>query len=272
MRYNLIVPFLVFFLLSNVALSCAENLIATGCSVSNVAYLSGLAREYEKETGTRISVLGGGSLRGLMDLTANRVDFAASCKGWVPGDRDDFEFIPVAQDALVFIVNKSNPVNNITVRRIRDIYDGKITNWKQLGGPDLMLQSFISTPEGMGGVGQSLTEMVLKGKKPVQHSNSVMLPSSAALSEQGVEITPGGFASTGFGSARKRNVKMLKVNGVEATKKNIMSGKYPFKRPLYLVIKKNSKPEVRKFVDFALSKKGQGLISSYGIPSLADVK
>ena len=83
---------------------------------------------------------------------------------------------------------------------------------------------------------------------------------------------PEGFASTGFASARKRNVKILTVNGEPPTKQNIMSGKYPFKRRLFIVVKKDARPEVKRFTDFVLSKKGQRLISSYGIPSLAEMK
>jgi phosphate transport system substrate-binding protein len=155
---------------------------------------------------------------------------------------------------------------------VRDIYNGKITNWNQLGGPNLRIISFISTPKGMGGIGNSLSKMVLKGNPLSKQPNSVIMQSSGALWEQMVEETPGGFASTGFASARKREVKILKVNGISADKKNIISGKYPFRRPLYLVVKKGSKPAVRKFIEFVLSRKGQGFISSYGMPSLAEVK
>jgi phosphate transport system substrate-binding protein len=87
-----------------------------------------------------------------------------------------------------------------------------------------------------------------------------------------VEDMKEGFASTGFGSARKRNVKMLKVNGVAPTRENIISGKYPYRRPLFIVVKKDAKPETRAFVNFVLSPKGQKLISSYGMPSLVDLK
>ncbi len=271
-RYKLSFLFFVFFLFYHSPASPAESLMATGCSVSTVGYLSDLSREYERETGVKMSVLGGGSFRGRMDLIENRVDFAASCMGREVDDPADIEFIPVAWDALVFIVNKSNPIDNISPQTIRDIYNGKITNWKQLGGPNLGITSFITTPKGMGGIGQSLGKMVLNGKRPSKQPNSVMTASSGAIFEQMVEETPGGFASTGFASARKRDLKILKVNGISADKKNIISGKYPYRRPLYLVVKKDPKPAVRKFIEFVLSGKGQGFISSYGIPSLSDVK
>jgi len=251
----------------------AEPLIASGCSVSNVGYLNDLAKEYErKNPGTTILIRGGGSLVGIKELKGEKIDFAASCKSKGPSDPDEFEFIPLAWDALVFIVNKSNPVSDITVEEVRRIYDGLLTNWKQLGGPDVVIKSIVSTPKGMGGIGESLAKYVLGGREIVHQSNSFVVSSSVTVWEQMVEQTAEGFASTGFASARKRDVKMLKVNGVSPTKENIISGKYPFKRYLYLVInKKDVKPDVNKFVKFALSSEGQRFISKLGIPSLSEI-
>jgi len=65
---------------------------------------------------------------------------------------------------------------------------------------------------------------------------------------------------------------MLALNGVAPTKENIAAKKYPFARPLYLVVHRTAKPGVRAFVDFVLSKRGQDLIGSYGIVSLAEMK
>ncbi len=247
------------------------TLTGSGCSVSVPGYLTDLAKDYEKETGVKVLVLGGGSIRGLADLQESRMDFAASCQSKTANDPEDFEYITASWDALVFIVHKSNPVNSITPRQVRDIYDGKINNWKQLGGSDLNLISVITTTRGFGGVGEALEKYILNGRRPLPQKNSTMQASSTTIWEQIVEEMREGFASDGFGSARKRNVKMLHVNGVAPTRENIISGKYPFRRPLFIVIKKNAKPETRKFIDFVLSKKGQKLISSYGMPSLADI-
>jgi phosphate transport system substrate-binding protein len=260
------------FLLFMPAITRGQNMITgSGCSVSVPGYLTDLARDYEKETGVRIVLLGGGSSRGLADLKEGRVDFAAACMK-SPDDADDFEYITAAWDALAFIAHPSNSATSLTPRQIREIYQGRIINWKQLGGPDRDLRYIITMYEAVGGVTETLRTKVLDGERPVQGRNSIMQASSAAIWEQLVEKTPEAFATSGFTSARKRNVKLLRVNGVAPTKENIISGKYPFRRPLYLVIKRNSKPEVRKFADFVLSRKGQALISSYGIPSLADIK
>ena len=99
-----------------------------------------------------------------------------------------------------------------------------------------------------------------------------MFLASSAIVEQMVEDTPGGFATTGFSSARKRDVKMLKVNGVTPEKANIINNKYPLKRPLFLLVPHKAKPAVKNFIDFVLSNKGQRFISSQGVVSLSDLK
>jgi len=73
-------------------------------------------------------------------------------------------------------------------------------------------------------------------------------------------------------SARKRNVKMLKVGGIAPTKKAIVQNRYPLKRPLYLLVPRQAKLEVRKFVDFTVSREGQKYLASLNVISLRDIK
>jgi phosphate transport system substrate-binding protein len=242
----------------------AAYITGSGCSISNVGYLSALAKEYERRTGTRVLVRGGGSLVGIEDLRNGNVDFAASCRGRGAGDPEGAQFIQVAWDALVFIVHESNPLDNISLNDVRSIYEGKITNWRQLGGRDARIKLFVSRPrKGLSGVEASIRELILHGRA-VQSPNARLVPSSGIV-EQFVEKTPDGFATTGFTSARKRSVKILKVNGVYPTVKAIVSGQYGLKRPLFLLIPADPKPEVTKFVSFALSEEGQRFISSQGV-------
>ena len=250
----------------------AEPLAASGCSISMTGYLNEMVKVYEHETGQKILLRGGGSYVGLAELGSERVDFAASCKTPGPDDPRNLRYIPVAWDALVFIVNPANPVSSLTPQQVQDIYEGRLTGWKALGGPDLPIKSFISTPVGMAGIGESLTKYILAGKHPQATANSSRQSASVALWEQMVEKTPEGFASTGFDSAQKRHVKMLAVNGVLPTKAAIISGRYPYKRQLWLVTTVDAKPEVNAFIKFALSAKGQELIAANGVPPLAAIR
>jgi phosphate transport system substrate-binding protein len=266
--------FLVFLssYLFTVTPAQAEYLTASGCSVSNVGYLTELAKEYERRTGVKVYVRGGGTVIGIEDLRGGKVDFAASCRQRTNDDPKDIQFIQVAWDALVFICHKTNPVNSVSLDDVRAIYAGGITNWRQLKGRETPIKVFISrAKKGLSGVEGATKGLVLRGKDPVETSQTVFLASTAIV-EQMVEDTLEGFATTGFSSARKRDVKMLRVNGISPTFKNIVNNKYPLKRPLFILLPRNPKPEVRKFVDFALSNAGQKFISSQGVVSLLDIR
>jgi len=249
-----------------------DSLSVSGCSVSYVGYLRDLAWEYERRTGIKIYVRGGGTVGGLENLREGKSDFAATCRNRIEGDPEDVEFVQVAWDALVFIAHKSNPVKNISLEDARKIYFAEITNWRQLNGKNAPIKVFISrTTKSLSGIEASLRNMVLNGKSPVENPNLKFLPSGGIV-EQIIEKSPDGFAASGFTSARKRDVNMLKLNGISPTRENIIKKKYPLKRPLFLVVPKNPGPEVKKFINFILSKEGQRFISALGVVSLLDIK
>jgi phosphate transport system substrate-binding protein len=268
------VPLLLlsFLLFSPSGSDAADTLTASGCSVSNVGYLTDLAKEYERRTGIKVLVRGGGSAVGIEDLRSGRVDFAAACRSRSSGDPGDVTFIQVAWDALVFIVHPSNPLTSLSIDNVREIYAGRTTNWKQVKGPDLPIKVFISrSRQGLSGVEASTNAMVLKGREPVETPNTLFLASTGIV-EQMVEMTPEGFATTGITSARKRRVKMLKIDGISPTVGTIVRKRYPLKRPLYILLPKPPKPAARQFVDFVLSRDGQQYLRSLNVVSLLDVK
>jgi phosphate transport system substrate-binding protein len=247
-------------------------LTASGCSVSNTGYLTALAREYERRTGVKIFVRGGGSVVGLGDLRSGKVDFAASCMPKKATDSPDISSVQVAWDALAFIVHKSNSAESISLDEVRAIYAGKITDWGQITGTRSPIKVFISrTRRGLSGVEAFTKKLVLNGAEPADTPNTFFVASSGIV-EQMVEQTPEGFATTGITSARKRDVKILKLDGVAPTNKAIVSGRYPLKRPLFLLVPKNAKPEVNRFVAFVLSKEGQRYLRKLNVIPLRDIK
>ncbi len=271
MRYVMAL-FLIFTILSPLSSGFAEQLIISGCSVSYIGYLRDLANEYERLTGVKVFVRGGGSIAGLENLREQSSDMAATCREPMGDENLYAEFIQVAWDALVFIVHKSNDLENITLDNARDIFLGRITNYRQLGGSDKVIRLFIGrSARGHQGVEVSLSQMLLKGKSPVVGSNAKVVPSGGIV-EQMIERTLEGFAASGFTSARKRDVKILKVNGVYPSKENIIKNRYPLKRPLYLVVPKNPPSKVKRLVDFVMSEQGQRFISSLGAISLLDIR
>ncbi|MDA8099039.1 MAG: phosphate ABC transporter substrate-binding protein [Nitrospiraceae bacterium] len=266
-----IVAFLIILITPTTPVLAADYIAGSGCSVSNEGYLTELAREYERRTGVRVLVRGGGSAVGIDDLRSGKVDFAASCRSREKDDPQDVQFVQVAWDALVFIVHPSNTVSSVTAAQIHDILMNRIRDWKQLKGRDGRIKLFISRARiGLSGVESSTKSLILQGKEPVESPDTLFLASTGIV-EQMVEKTPDGFAVTGFSSAQKRAVKLLKVNGVKPTVKNIISGAYPYRRPLFILLPHSPKPEVQRFVDYILSKEGQKFIRSQNVVSLLDV-
>jgi phosphate transport system substrate-binding protein len=249
-----------------------QRLVASGCSVSNFGYLTDLAADYEKLTGVKMFVRGGGSVIGLEDLQAGTSDFAASCRGRLPEDPADIEFVQVAWDALVFITHPANPVTSLSFAEAAEIFQGIVKDWGQLKGPAGPITVFLQRPtKGLSGVEDSIRTQVLRGGSPVAGPNVSELASTGIV-EQLVEKTPGSFGASGFSSARKRAVTMLAVDGVKPTRQTIIEGSYPLRRPLYLIFKKPVKAGVKGFLDFALGRQGQDLIGSYGAISLREMR
>jgi len=269
---------LIASLLVIVAPPCAhsaaqqQRLVASGCSVSNLGYLTELAADYEKLTGVKMFVRGGGSVIGLEDLRTGTSDFAASCRGRLPEDPAGLEFVQVAWDALVFITHPTNPVTSLSFAQAAQIFQGSVKDWAQLKGPAGPITVFLQRPtKGLSGVESSIRAQVLNGGSPVAGPNVSELASTGIV-EQLVEKTPGSFGASGFSSARKRAVMMLAVDGVKPTKQTIVDGSYPLRRPLYLIFNKPVKPAIKAFLDFTLGQQGQVLISSYGAISLREMR
>jgi len=177
--------------------------------------------------------------------------------------------IPVAWDAIVFIVNKDNPVDDISIEQVRQIYEGKITNWKQLGGNNAAIDLYVRKSP-LSGVGYTLRELVFYDSDGDFTSRAHSVKSSGPA-EKAVEKNPNAFTATGISSAHRRNVKLLKVNGTEPNFETIKSGSYILYRPLYLITKLVEKnPLVLDFIKYATSEEGMAVIRKTGTVPYSD--
>ena len=178
-----------------------------------------------------------------------------------PEERDAFQ-IPVAWDALVAFVHPDNPVSNITFKQLNNVYLGKIKNWKQLGGSDAPIEVYARRGK-LSGVGRTLRELVFANFN--QDFKAKYVVKSSGPVEKGVTKNINGFGVSGISSAKKRKLKLLKLDGKEPSYENIKNGSYALYRPLYLVIKRGNKtPLVRDFIKYAVSKEGQDIIRKQG--------
>lgn len=160
-------------------------------------------------------------------------------------------YVPIGYEAFVFINHIDNPVTNLTVEQVRDIYTGKITNWSQVGGPNKFINP-LTRPDASGS--QATMVRFMNGREIKKYPYQVF----------GASI---GFSFRFYveGLVGNSKVKLLSINGVEPTKENIASKKYPISVEFYAVYRKdNDNPNIQKVIDFILSDEGQEIIDKTG--------
>jgi len=247
-----------------------NQIIWAGCGITKKAFMAELAKAYEKKTGIKIKLQGGGATKGIRNAKKGEIHIGGACRATIdrhPEERGAYQ-IPVAWDALVVIVNKNNPVESITFEQLKGLYLGKITNWKQLGGKDAPIDLYVRRGK-VSGVGRTLRELVFANFD--QNFRGKFVMKSSGPLEKGVVSNINGIATTGVSSAKRRDVKILKLEGHAPSFENIKSGNYMLYRPLYLVTQgSKSDKRVKNFITFALSREGRGIIRKAGTVPYSD--
>jgi phosphate transport system substrate-binding protein len=187
-----------------------------------------------------------------IDAVANgTADLAGSAR---PSDNSaqnaQLTFTPVAWDGLVIITQSSNPISNLTLKQVHDIYYGKIHNWNEVGGKDAPIDVYAVASPG-DGVEYSLRTLLFgRGNQPVA---APRLYVNTRKLEEGIALNPNGLGvATLAGISGNPKVKAIPVNGKAATVANIADGSYPLFIPLYLVTNPSSPKaaDAQAFVDF----------------------
>jgi phosphate transport system substrate-binding protein len=252
------------FLVNVPVVSAVETIQWAGCGISKKAFMTELSKAYTKKTGIEIKLNGGGATKGIRGAANGSIHIGGACRISIeqnPEERDAFQ-IPVAWDALVAFVHKDNPVDNITFKQLRQLYLGEITNWKELGGNDAPIELYIRRGK-LSGVGRTLRELVFANYDQEFKANHI--EKSSGPVEVGVVKDINGIGVSGISSVKKRELKLLKLDGKAPTYDNIKNGSYTLYRPLYLVIKRGNKiPLVRDFITYAVSDEGQDIIRKQG--------
>ncbi len=249
-----------------------NNLVWAGCGITKHAFMAELAKSYEKKTGIKVNLQGGGATKGIRDAAKGEIDIGGACRPIIEGhveERSAYQ-VPVAWDALAVIVHPKNPVKTITVRELQKIYLGEIKNWKELGGWDRPIELYVRRGK-ISGVGRTLRELVFANFNQEFPGAKHVVNSSGPL-ERGIEENVLGIGTTGISSAQRRKVKLLQLNGKEPNYENIKNGSYVLYRPLYLVTRgqATASDKVKNFITFALSREGQQVIRNAGSVPYSD--
>ena len=229
----------------------------------------------KKNSGARVTVTGGGSGVGISALEDNSTDIAMASRKMKLSEKmkvnqagNNAKEITVAYDALSVIVHPSNKVSQLTREQLEDIYTGKITNWKDVGGSDM--QIIVYGRESSSGTYDFFKEHVMSNKNYT--SGMLNMPATGAI-VQSVSQTKGAVGYVGLAYLEK-TVKGLKVSFdqgkkfVEPSIKNAKNQTYPIVRPLYFYYTTKNEKAAKPFVDFVLSGEGQKIVLTEGFVPL----
>lgn len=264
LKIHILVVVLIYFCFPSslfAGLSNENNTIHwAGCGITKKAFMAELAAGFEAKTGIKVVLEGGGATKGIRKAAKLEIDMGGSCRMTLP-DADPSELHatlhPVAWDALAIIIHNKNSVKNLTTKQVKDIYKGRITNWKQLGGADAPIKLYVRKGK-ISGVGYAIRQYLFQNSDE-DFVSSHVVKSSGPL-EKAVEKDPFAMGITGISSARKRKVKIIAFDGKSPTYENVKKGEYGLYRPLYLVTSPAPSKHVREFIQFAQSNEGKEII------------
>jgi len=218
-----------------------------------------------KNGGVSIQVTGGGSGTGISALINGTTDI---CNASRPMKKSEIQKlkerfgtvgveIPCAKDGITIYLNPSNPVSDISVSQLKQIYTGKITNWKQLGGKDAKI--ILYSRENNSGTYVFFKDNILGGQDYAPSCQN--LPGTAAVVNAVTKDANGiGYGGHGY----SKGVKICKVNGIEPNKSTIGNGSYPISRSLFMYVRNRPSGEIKKFIDWVLSAEGQKIVTDIG--------
>lgn len=219
---------------------------------------------------TDIQVAGGGSSVGVQSVGEGTADIGMSSRDLKAEEKTRYPNLQstvIASDGIAIIVNPANTVSGLTLTQLRGIYNGTITNWNAVGGPDQVI--VVVSRDSASGTREFFSETVMKKEDftPTQLEKN----SNGAI-RQTVVQTPGaiGYVGLGYIDAEVRVVPIM-VNGtpVDATVATVFSGKYPISRPLLMITQGSPSGMAKSYIDFILSPTGQKIVTDEGFVPVA---
>lgn len=220
-----------------------------------------------------VAITGGGSGTGFSSLISGTCDIAMCSRNIKDKEvslakqkQINPHEIKVALDGLAVVVNPKNPVAKLTIDQLAGIFTGGITNWKEVGGEDKKI--VILSREVNSGTHVYFKEHVLRRGDPNSKEEfapgALLLSSSQSIADEVAGNSAAiGYYGMGYISSKQKPIMVAKDAKSEyeaPTIKNVISGKYPISRPLFLYCNGEPQGLIKKFIDFCLSKEGQDIV------------
>lgn len=219
--------------------------------------LEDLAKAFEKKHGLKVFVKGGGCADGIAVVVKGEHEMGGLCCPLPPEKAKKLNLVQhrVAVDIKAVMVHPRNPLNNLTLKQVSDIHNGRITNWKQVGGMDKPIA--LVYRDHCRDMAEPVRE-VLGIKGPVA-KKAIVVKTDKEVVEY-VEKFPGAIGIAPKVFAQEAKVKIISLDRVTATPENTEKGSYPLKGDLFIITKEQPTGLTKKFLDFVLGDEGQAII------------
>lgn len=248
-------------------------------SDTEVNLVQSLAEEYMKKNPTvRISVTGGGSGTGIAAIINGQTDIANSSRAMRDSEIEQARqrgVVPIgivfAMDGLAIVTHESNPIESLTMEQVGKIYRGEITNWQEVGGPDLSITLY--GRQSNSGTYIYFREHVVKSDYSPRMRN--MNGTAQIVEAIRNDVSGIGYVGIGYVADAAGNViSRLHVVNIAADEnspavspldmENVLSGLYPISRPLYQYTNGIPTGEILSFIQWELSEEGQRVVAQSG--------
>lgn len=214
----------------------------------------------QQNPGMELEIGAGGSRVGIEAVQQGNADIGMASRELKEDEQTPgMDVHQIAIDVLAIIVHPSNPVNDLSLEQLRGIYEGTITNWNEVGGPDVPIVPVIR--ELSSGTRGAFDEIVLDDGEPTASAVSQV---TAGEVHTYVAETEGAIGYVGFGHIGGDEVQVLSIDSVVPSPDSAVDRSYRLKRPLQLLTGPLSRPEAMGFVEFALSDEGQQIVADDG--------
>jgi phosphate transport system substrate-binding protein len=254
----------VFLFLLFIEVACQRSragiTVAGSTSVEPFAEL--LAEEYMiHHPRSRIYVQGGGSTAGIEAVRSHAAHIGMSSRSLIGGEKSLYA-VTIAKDAITVIVHPKNPVQDLPLVKVSELFSGKIKNWKELGGHDHPI--VLVTREEGSGTREAFQKLVM-GEKEIS-LESLVQDSNGAI-RQVVAGDPNAIGYISLGLVNEK-IRALHISGVEPSVKNIERDQYRLVRPFLFVFNGEPTGEAKAFLSFVMSQEAQRLLSKEGLVSI----
>jgi phosphate transport system substrate-binding protein len=211
-----------------------------------------------------------GSNQGLKNLIDGNVTIAATSRPLKAAEaQSGIQLVPIAKDAIAVVVGINNPFKgNLTKDQVRDIYQGKITNWSQVGGANQPIR--VINRATTSGTREAFQDMVLLGQGFSPDSPNFITWKQDETTAILRDIGDNGISYATVSQVEKQEiVRIIAIDGIMPTDINaVKAGRYPISRSLFLAVKKITSPASKQFIEFALSPQGQQIAQKLGFISV----